>query len=115
MFVSIKVKFEVVRVCINCFLKMKTSKRITVIGMFVGFCCVLINLRAGIVPIKDRVDGPSVPTTCTVTYTCTDLLGTPNGSVSCTGTSCKRGTETEGVIFKETRKYVECDGKKTYC
>lgn len=54
-------------------------------------------------------------TNCTATYTCVDTFGTPNGSVSCTGSVCKRGIETEGVIFITEKRYVECDGKRTYC
>jgi hypothetical protein len=41
---------------------------------------------------------------CTVTYNCT------NGSISCTGTRCSRGTTEKYGI-----PYVKCDGQITYC
>lgn len=41
---------------------------------------------------------------CTVTSICSNPFGQQTGSVSCTGTSCKRGYE-----------WVECDGHRTNC
>ncbi|QTD38777.1 hypothetical protein JL193_05790 [Polaribacter batillariae] len=41
---------------------------------------------------------------CTVTSTCFMGFGTVSGSVSCSGSTCSRGSE-----------WVKCDGKKTEC
>jgi hypothetical protein len=43
-------------------------------------------------------------TSCTVTTTCMNSIGDPNGSVSCTGAKCSR-----------TWNSVTCDGSKTTC
>ena len=52
---------------------------------------------------------------CTVTYICVDAVGNSNGSISCTGKKCLREEEKEGIVFVTTKRYVECDGKRTYC
>lgn len=45
---------------------------------------------------------------CTVTYNC-QSMGTVTGEISCTGSTCKRGTNLIGT------PYVECDGHRTTC
>lgn len=59
-------------------------------------------------------EGGDSGTSCTATYTCVSLSGQSNGSVSCTGQKCSRGTESGG-IFGQEKRYVECDGVRTYC
>ncbi len=59
----------------------------------------LANVEALATP---ETNTPGSNYSCSATYDCGD------GSVSCTGDVCKRGTE-------KGRKYVECDYQKTWC
>ena len=76
---------------------------------FVDFCLSEIEVLA---------NGEEITGNCTVTYTCLDTFKNPDGSISCSGTNyCKRGVTQEsfiGIVISENR-WVECDGKRTYC
>ena len=37
------------------------------------------------------------------------MIGQKDGSVSCSGNVCSRGSDWSG------KRWVECDGNKTYC
>ena len=55
-------------------------------------------------------------TSCTVTFDCIDpYYQTKDGSVSCTGKKCERGRDLPNKLPGLDRRYVECDGVRTYC
>lgn len=54
------------------------------------------------------------PYSCTASTNCYDKQGRLDGSISCTGTVCKRG-KIDGGLFGTDVKYVECDGLRTTC
>ena len=100
----------------------KIMKGIGVIAFLAIAVCITINATQfkGIPfkPLLNNIESLAsgeVVTTCTATYTCVDEFNNPNGSISCTGENCSRGEEKEGIIFITYKRYVECDGKRTYC
>ncbi len=58
-------------------------------------------------------DDDGFQTTCTVTYNCTQN-GIQNGTISCTGKECSRGSYYDKNTKKEVR-YVTCDGHTVTC
>lgn len=47
--------------------------------------------------------------TCTATTKCYNMIGQEDGSVSCSGDVCSRGSDWSG------NRWVECDGRRTSC
>lgn len=53
---------------------------------------------------------------CTTSYDCIDSFGNKDGGISCTGTvECKRGIEKSGIFIITEKRWVECDGLRSYC
>ena len=54
--------------------------------------------------------------TCSISYGCINSSGQRDGEVKCTGTEkCHRGIDKSGTIIIKEKRWVECDGLKTYC
>lgn len=49
------------------------------------------------------------PYSCTASTTCYNIIGQEDGSVSCSGNVCSRGSDWSG------NRWVECDGHRTSC
>lgn len=53
---------------------------------------------------------------CSISYDCINSAGQRDGDISCTGTvKCHRGIDKSGTIIIKEKRWVECDGLKTYC
>ena len=49
-------------------------------------------------------------------FDCINSSGQRDGEVKCTGTEkCHRGIDKSGTIIIKEKRWVECDGLKTYC
>ena len=54
--------------------------------------------------------------TCSISYDCINSSGQRDGEVKCTGTEkCHRGIDKSGTVIIKEKRWVECDGLKTYC
>ena len=54
--------------------------------------------------------------TFSISYDCINSSGQRDGEVKCTGTEkCHRGIDKSGTIIIKEKRWVECDGLKTYC
>ena len=53
---------------------------------------------------------------CSISYDCINSVGQRDGEIRCTGTEkCHRGVDKSGTIIITEKRWVECDGLKTYC
>ncbi|MDC2382185.1 hypothetical protein PO144_09165, partial [Bacteroides ovatus] len=59
--------------------------------------------------IESLAAGEDGQYSCTASTDCYNMIGQKDGSVSCSGNVCSRGSDWSG------KRWVECDGNKTYC
>ena len=89
--------------------------------LFLGFICIAtllslffskekqLHFILTLDNIESLAEGEDGQYSCTASTDCYNMIGQKDGSVSCSGNVCSRGSDWSG------KRWVECDGNKTYC